>query len=149
MQHIFKETAWGPLVCMASACVVAVTAPTVTHNEGFLWFYPMYYAKFMQNLFTFGGWYWVYYYCYLCSALINKKYNEDLYNWINAVSLWGYLSHYMWIVIVVVLIIRPFEISLGWAIFLNFFVALFFINLSYWLLQKVGIACSNCFRRRG
>lgn len=143
LHSIFKESILGPFLCMASACVVAVTAPTVTQNEGFLWYYPLYHAKFMQHIFTFGGWYWVYYYCFLCSSLINKKYNDEIFNWINGVSLWGYVSHYMWLVLVVAYIIKPFKISLGWAIFLNFFITLFFINLSYWLILKAGQLWKN------
>lgn len=122
--------------------VVAVTMPTVTQNEGFLWFYPMYYPFWLQSFYVIGGWYWVYVICFYNSIWTNKKWNEAVFNWVNEVSLWGYLSHYLWIVLVVVCIVRPLNLSLGEAIVLNFSLTLILINLSWWLMKKL------CFKKK-
>lgn len=126
---------WGPLMNF-NMVIISTTMPTVTHNEGFLWFYPLYFPFWLQSYFVIGGWYSVYYICYTNSLVTNSKFNVDVYNWVNGVSLWGYLSHYLFIVLIVVLIIRPLNLTVGPAIVINFSLSLILINLSYLLIVK-------------
>lgn len=52
-------------------------------------------------------------------AFANKKFNETAYNLLTGSSLYAYVSHYLFIILIAVLIIRPYKISFVPALFIN------------------------------
>ena len=138
-----RESVAMPFIVNIIAITVAVTIPTVTENEGFLWFFPLYQPTWLQNVFTIGSFYWVYFYSWLTHGELTSKYNEKVYDFVIGSSMWGYLSHYMWIVLVVQALVRPFKLSLFPAILVNYVFGQLLICLSYILLQKLSGLCSK------
>lgn len=130
-----KDSLWYPFIVNLFAFVVATTSPTVTSGVGDLWFYPLYFPLWLRNIFIIGAWNFVYFYCFIADADMNKVYNLEVYNYVSSIAMYGYLTHYIFIVIVCVFIIIPFNISYGWAIVLNYTLSMAMICGSYALLQ--------------
>jgi hypothetical protein len=61
----------------------------------------------------------------------NKKFNDTAYNLLTGSSLYAYVSHYLWIILIAVLIIRPYKIEFIPALFLNIILTNAIILLSY------------------
>ena len=61
----------------------------------------------------------------------NKKFNDTAYNLLTGSSLYAYVSHYLWIILIAVLIIRPYKIEFIPALFLNIVLTNAIILLSY------------------
>ena len=67
----------------------------------------------------------------------NEKFDDYWYKTLNISSLWAYLSHYLWIVIVCQICIRPFKLTFINAWFVNFIGAEVLILLSYYLIDYI------------
>jgi hypothetical protein len=61
----------------------------------------------------------------------NYEYNAVVYNFVTGCSLYAYLSHYFFIVVIVVTLVRPNKIGFLGAFFLVFFGTLFLIIATY------------------
>lgn len=64
-------------------------------------------------------------------AFANKKFNETTYNLVTGSSMYAYVSHYFFIIMIAVLIIRPYKITFLPALFLNIFLTNGIILVSY------------------
>lgn len=64
-------------------------------------------------------------------AFANKKFNDTTYKYVTGSSMYAYVSHYFFIIMIAVLIIRPYKITFLPALFLNIFLTNFVIMLSY------------------
>lgn len=135
-----RETPWFILMMTIFTFAITINMPT-GENEGFLWFYPLYTPTWLQNMFVTGGWVWVYFYVWFMDEFGNKKFNVKVYDFCNNVCMWGYLTHYMFIVIIVRTIDRPYKLSLFWAIVANFVGCCCLITGSYVLLEKLFGLC--------
>lgn len=62
-------------------------------------------------LYTSGTWLWVYVISWTMHWVANKKFNEYTYRILTASSLYAYLSHYLYIILIAVTIIRPYQLS--------------------------------------
>lgn len=51
----------------------------------------------------------------------NKKFNDNVYKYVAGSALYAYVSHYFFIVLWAVFIIRPYQISFIPALFIDFF----------------------------
>ena len=118
--------------------MIAWTSPTVTQNEAFIFFYPLYEPTWVQNNYVLGSFFWVYFYSWLALAYLNAEYDVFWYKFINGSSMWAYLSHYMWIVIVCQIFVRPFNMDFGPAAIINLVVSEALILASYWGLEKIS-----------
>ena len=67
----------------------------------------------------------------------NKKFNNTAYDLLAGSSLYAYVSHYLWIILIAVLIIRPYKISFIPALFLNIILTNFIILTSYALFALI------------
>jgi len=82
-------------------------------------------------MYTTGTWVWVYVITWMMHAFANKKFNETTYKYVTGSSMYAYVSHYFFIIMIAVLIIRPYKITFLPALFLNIFLTNFVIMLSY------------------
>ena len=122
----------------------ALTAPTVTVNEGSLWMYPLYAPTWLQCFYSTGTWLWLYLIVYLHSQGMNHKYNDSTYQLTSSISMYAYLIHYPFIVIVSAGIVKPLGIPFVPAIFVIFFATIGLIWISY----KIGGRCKLELARR-
>lgn len=54
---------------------------------------------------------WIYFISWTMHHIANKKFNETGYNLVTGSSLYAYLSHYFFIILIAVMVIRPYKIS--------------------------------------
>lgn len=104
---------------------------------GHLFFYPLYTDYAMQCLYTTGTWAWVFTIVWLMAAIANDKFNPTVYKYTCGVSLYAYLSHYFFILIISVMIVRPYHITFIPALFLMLFGSFFLIFITYWPLNAL------------
>jgi len=122
---------------MAPACIVcflflyAISSPMNYTQTGFLFFYPLYTDYTTQCLYTTGTWCWVYVVTWMMHAFANKEFNKTTYKLLTGSSMYAYVSHYFFIIMIAVLIIRPYKITFLPALFLNIFLTNGVILLSY------------------
>ena len=106
-----SKTLLMPLCFMGYGLNLAVDTPTIYKNEGFLFFYPLYIPWWAQNFHTLGSFYYAYFLAWYMKTVSNEKFNTNVYNIIVGGSMWAYLSHYLWIVIVVYYVVRPYKLD--------------------------------------
>jgi len=116
-----SETVWAPAFVLLFIFTYSITSPTNYQQTGFLFFYPLYTDFTIQCLYTTGTWMWIFTTLWLMHLVSNKKFNETTYKLITGSALYAYVSHYFWIVMIAVFIIRPYQIPFLPAVFLMFF----------------------------
>ena len=67
----------------------------------------------------------------------NDKFNDTVYKYMTGGSLYAYLSHYFFIIIISVSLVRPYKIKFIPAFFLMFFGTFFLIFITYWPLNAL------------
>jgi hypothetical protein len=102
-----------------------------------LFFYPLYSDYTIQCFYTTGTWMWIFAVTWVMQAFANKKFNESAYNLLAGSSLYAYVSHYFFIIMIAVLIIRPYKITFIPALFLNIILTNAVILLSYIILNWI------------
>lgn len=80
---------------------------------------------------------WVFAVTWIMQAFANKKFNDSSYNLLAGSSLYAYVSHYFFIIMIAVLIIRPYKISFIPALFLEIILCNAVILLSYIILNWI------------
>jgi len=80
---------------------------------------------------------WIFAVTWVMQAFANKKFNESAYNLLAGSSLYAYVSHYFFIIMIAVLIIRPYKITFIPALFLNIILTNAVILLSYIILNWI------------
>ena len=113
------KTVWAPLALPIFIFMYALSCPQNYTQTGFLFFYPLYSDYSIQCLYTTGTWLWLYVVTWMMYEFANKKFNDTAYNLLAGSSLYAYVSHYLFIILIAVLIIRPYKISFIPALFLN------------------------------
>jgi hypothetical protein len=73
----------------------------------------------IQSLYTTGTWMWIYITAWLMQYVANKKFNDTAYKYMAGSSLYAYLSHYFFIIVIAVGIVRPYKIEFVPALFLE------------------------------
>jgi hypothetical protein len=94
------KTLYAAFILITFSIVVSLTSPTVSKNEGDFYSYPLYEPTWLQCTYTLGSYWWVYLLGWWCQEVSNEKYDDWWYKFLNDCSMWGYLSHYLWIVVV-------------------------------------------------
>jgi len=125
------KTVWAPLALVIFVFIYALSCPQNYTQTGFLFFYPLYSDFTIQCFYTTGTWLWLYSLSWMMHAFANKKFNDTAYNLLAGSSLYAYVSHYLFIILIAVLIIRPYKISFIPALFLNIILTNSVILLSY------------------
>jgi hypothetical protein len=131
------ETVLAPLSIVTFIFIYCLTSPMVYSNVGHLFFYPLYSTYGLRCLYTTGTWLWVYTIIWIMALVANDKFNDTAYNYICGSSLYAYVSHYFFILILSVMIIRPYKINFIPALFIMLFGTFFLIFVTYWPLNFI------------
>ena len=78
---------------------------------------------------------WVYIVTWLMHYVANKKFNDTAYKYMAGSSLYAYLSHYFFIIVIAVGIVRPYKIEFIPALFLEVLLTNVCILVSYSMLN--------------
>jgi len=127
----WAETPLAPVSIVAFILLYAITSPMVYGGMGHLFFYPLYGTYWLQCLYTTGTWIWLYSIIWIMAKIGNDKFNDTAYNIICGSSLYAYVSHYFYILILSVSVIRPYKIGFGGAFCIMFFGTEFIIFATY------------------
>jgi hypothetical protein len=88
-----------------------------------------------------GTWIWLTAIVWTMAHIGNEKFNDTIYNYVSGSALYAYVSHYFFILIISVLIVRPNKIGFVGAFFLMFFGTQFLILITYvpinWLYELI------------
>jgi len=125
------NTAIAPVAIVGFLLIYSITSPMVYSNMGHLFFYPLYSSYPLQCLYTTGTWLWLYFIIWMMAKVGNDKFNDTIYNYFCGASLYAYVSHYFFILILSVMIIRPYKISFVPAFFIMMFGTEFLIFATY------------------
>jgi len=125
------ETTLAPVSIVLFLFIYALTCPMNYSNMGHLFFYPLYSDYSLQCLYTTGTWLWVYTIIWVMAKIANDKFNDTVYNYVVGSSMFAYLSHYFFILLISVLVIRPYKIDFMPALFLMFFGCQLMIFMTY------------------
>lgn len=75
------------------------------------------------------------------AAIANDKFNETVFDYVNGSSMYAYLSHYFFIILIGVFVIRPAHIDFVPGVILMFFGTQLLIMLTYiplnWMYEQV------------
>lgn len=69
------------------------------------------------------------------AEISNDKFNDTFYKYFTGAALWAYLSHYFWIILLSVTIVRPYKLNFPEAFCIMFFGTFVIIILTYWPLN--------------
>jgi len=130
-----------PFLAILCVSIMAATSPSVNANEGDIFYYPLYEVKWLMNSYTIGSFFFVYYLSMLFHSICNTKFDPKVYKFVNGQSMWGYLSHYFWLIIICLVFVRPFKLSLGWAITILIVGTQSCIIGSYLLIESISKIC--------
>jgi len=125
------NSVFAPVSICLFLFIYAWTSPMVYSGMGHLFFYPLYSTYPMQCLYTTGTWLWVYTIIWLMAHIANDKFNDKVYDYVCGSSLYAYVSHYFFILILSVMVIRPYKITFIPALFIMLFGTLALIFLTY------------------
>ena len=81
--------------------------------------------------------------------IANKKFSEASYTILTGCALYAYVSHYFYIIVVAVAIIRPFKLEFIPALFVEMILVNGFILLSYALFVSIYIVAFPDEKKRG
>ena len=84
-----------------------------------------------MSLHTSGSWLWIYGITWFMAECGNDKFNDVVYDFISGASLYAYVSHYFFILILSVLIIRPNQIGFIPGFFIMFFGTFILVLATY------------------
>lgn len=136
-----SESMITPVAIVGGLLFYSITSPMVYSNMGHLFFYPLYSNYSLQCLYTSGTWMWLYSIIWMMALVGNDKFNDTAYNLICGSSLYAYVSHYFFILILSVMIIRPYKIDFIPAFFIMLFGTEFLIFATYIPLNYLYELC--------
>jgi len=114
------DTMMAPMSIVGFLFIYALTCPTNYSEMGHLFFYPLYTDHTLQMFYTVGTWVWLTAIIWLMAYFANDKFNPTVYKYVCGSSLYAYVSHYFFILVIGVFIVRPYKISFIGAFFLMF-----------------------------
>uniref|UniRef100_A0A7S3FUF9 Acyltransferase 3 domain-containing protein n=1 Tax=Strombidium rassoulzadegani TaxID=1082188 RepID=A0A7S3FUF9_9SPIT len=125
------KTVWAPVMVLLGILLYALSSPQNYSQTGFLFFYPLYSDYTIQCLYTSGTWMWIYFIAWTMHHIANKKFNEATYRLLTGSSLYAYLSHYFFIILIAVVILRPYKIDFVPALAIEMVLTNFLILVTY------------------
>lgn len=115
----------------------SITSPQNYTETGFLFFYPLYSDWYIQSLYTTGTWVWICMITWLMQAYCNKMFNQPTYKLLTGSSLYAYVSHYFFIIMIAIFVIRPYKITFIPALVLEIVLTNAIILVTYIILDFV------------
>jgi hypothetical protein len=131
------DTVASPILVGALLFLYAICSPMNYGGLGQLFFYPLFEDYTIQCLYTTGTWIFVFTIVWLMAHVSNDKFNPTFYKYFTGSALYAYLSHYFWIIILSVLIVRPYHLGFPEAFCIMFFGTFFLIYATYWPLNAL------------
>ena len=116
---------------------LALCSPTIYHNEGFLFYYPLYTPTWAQCLHSLGSFYYTYLLQWYMKIICNDVFNQRVYDIVVGGSMYAYIMHYLWIVIMCNRFVLPYELDQVNAAMVCFFGTEFCILLFHLFLEFV------------
>jgi len=117
--------------------IYTFTCPTNHSDTGFLFYYPIYFKFAYQSLYSTGSWQWLHTLLWAGKNICNKKFDDKVYDLVIGSSMWAYISHYLFIVIIANYIVRRFQFGYELAVIVNFLGTQVLIFISYLLIQAI------------
>jgi len=130
-----SNTVLAPMMVLSFILLYSLSSPANYTETGFLFFYPLYSDWSIQCLYTSGTWMWVFTFTWIMHAFANKMFHEPTYKLVTGSSLYAYVSHYFFIIMIAVLLIRPYKITFVPALVLEIILTNATILLSYVILN--------------
>jgi hypothetical protein len=125
------NTALTPFAVVGAVFAYTITSPMNFSKMGHLFFYPLYETYWLQCTYTSGTWLWLYIITWVMASICNEKFNDTVFKYVIGSSLYAYLSHYFWIILIGVFIVRPNHLDFVPAVALMFFGTQLAIFLTY------------------
>ena len=100
--------------------IFAHTCPQVETGQGFLFYFPIYDNFVLQSLFIAGSFFWVFTMNWLGSLMNKDQRKTKFYKITVTPTLWTYVSHYLWLVIVAVYVINEININIPLSVLVLF-----------------------------
>ena len=130
-----SKTILAPMILIFGVMIYALSSPMNYTQTGFLFFYPLYSDYTIQCMYTTGTWMFLFFISWLMHYVANRPFNEAVYKHVNGSSMFAYLSHYFFIIVIAVGIVRPYKISFLPAVFLEFFLTNVAILITYFIFD--------------
>jgi hypothetical protein len=105
------NTVLAPLLIFAFIFFYAMSSPQNYQQTGFLFFYPLYSDYTIQCFYTTGTWVWIFAITWIMAAFCDHKFSDFGYKILTGSALYAYVSHYFYIIMIAVLIIRPYKLT--------------------------------------
>ena len=131
------DSLWAPAMVGMGLFLYAICSPMNYGGLGQLFFYPLYDDYTLQCLYTTGTWTFVFTIVWVMAIVGNDKFNETFYKYFCGSSLYAYLSHYFWIILLSVTIVRPYHLGFPEAFCIMFFGTFVLIYATYWPLNAI------------
>lgn len=131
------DTVWAPAMVGLGLLGYALCSPMNYGGLGQLFFYPLYDDYTLQCLYTTGTWLFVFTIVWIMALISNDIFNETFYKYFTGASLYAYLSHYFWIILLSVMVVRPYKLTFEEAFVIMFFGTIALIFLTYWPLNAL------------
>lgn len=129
------NTFWAPLFVGIVILLYSICSPSNYKDFGQLFFYPLYDEFWLRCLYTTGTWTGVFITVWYMASIGNEKFNDTVYKYVTGSALYAYLSHYFFILIISVGVVRPYQIGFIPGLFLMFFGTFLLIFITYWPLN--------------
>ena len=131
----------APFLFLGGVFIMCATAPSNYTGTGSIFLYPIYSDHGIQSLYTTGTWFWLFGIMWYAESNLNDKFHEPTYDFVMACSMYGYLSHYLWIALISVYIVRPSGMNYALAVTLEFVGTILMIGGTYLAIEKVQSLC--------
>lgn len=105
------DTLWAPAMVGLGLFLYSICNPMNYGGMGQLFFYPLFDDYALQCLYTTGTYVFVYSIVWIMALIGNDKFNETFYKYFTGAALYAYLSHYFFIIMFSVLIVRPYKLT--------------------------------------
>jgi hypothetical protein len=109
-----------PFMFVVFGLNLSLTSPTIYTREGFLFYYPLYTPVWAQCFHSAGSFYYTYFLTWYMKVISNDIFNKRIYDIVVGGSMYAYILHYLWIVIVVNYCVVPFKLHYSKAVFVTF-----------------------------
>lgn len=97
-----RQTLLMPFSFLVFFVQYSFCCPTAHAGQGNVFFYPIYQSTEFQTIHITGTWFWVYAIFIITPEFLNNKFGNQWYgyNLVVGSSMYTYVSHYMWMMII-------------------------------------------------
>jgi len=115
-----SKTILMPFMFLVYGLNLSLNSPTIHTNEGFLFYYPLYTPTWAQCFHSAGSFYYTYFLTWYMKVISNEVFNKRVYDIVVGGSMYAYILHYLWIVIVVNNCVLPFNLHYPKAVLVTY-----------------------------